>query len=87
MATPALNAEAVRNSPKDRVSVASSTFFLPLDLAFVIGSVVWGILIDGLGFKQVFMIAIGIVVTSAAAALFVFSRRAAGTEREMPAAE
>lgn len=87
MATPALNAEAVRNSPRDRVSVASSTFFLPLDLAFVIGSVVWGILIDRLGFRQVFMIAIGIVATSAAAALLVFCRRISGAEREMPEAE
>lgn len=57
MASPALNAEAVRGVPAHRVSIASSTFFLPLDIAFVAGSVIWGILIDRLEFSAVFLTA------------------------------
>ena len=72
MCTPALNAEAVRGVDKSRVSVASSTFLLPLDIAFVIGSTMWGIIIDHVGFNGMFFTAIGIIVAAAAAAVILF---------------
>ena len=57
MSEPALNAQAVRGVRKERTSIATSTFFLPVDIAFMAGSVLWGMMIDHLSFSFIFSIA------------------------------
>ena len=74
LATPALNAEAIRMAPKDRTSVASSTFYLPLDLAYLIGSVLWGIVIERIDFLGVFVVAAGLIAAALVMSLFAFAR-------------
>ena len=74
LVTPCLNAEAVRRAPLERASVASSTFFLPMDLAMIVGSTLWGGMIDLVDFKASYLIACGIVIASSAAAIPVLGR-------------
>ena len=73
LTSPALNAEAVRGVPKHRVSIASSTFFLPLDIAFVVSSVIWGIVIDSFSFRAAFGIAAGFVGAAMVLGAVIFS--------------
>lgn len=55
MSAPALNAQAVKSVSKDRVSIASSTFFLPMDISFMAGSLLWGVVIDNFSFTVSFI--------------------------------
>lgn len=73
MASPALNAEAVRGVKPHRVSVASSTFYLPLDIAFVAGALVWGVLIDRMPFTMVFFAAALVAAVALVLTLVVYS--------------
>ncbi|MBO5999892.1 MAG: MFS transporter [Lachnospiraceae bacterium] len=61
---PSLNAEAVRRAPVERASVASSTFFLPMDLAMIVGSTIWGGLIDLVDFKASYLVSICVIACS-----------------------
>lgn len=72
LATPALNAEAVRGVPKHRVSIASSTFMLPMDIAFVFSSIVWGMMIDSFRFSITFGVAATIIGMALFASLIIF---------------
>lgn len=74
LATPCLNAEAVRRAPVERASVASSTFFLPMDIAMIVGSTVWGAMIDLVDFKVSYLFSMIVLACSVAMAL-VFLRR------------
>lgn len=73
MTEPALNAQAVKGVCKERVSIASSTFFLPIDIAFMAGSMLWGMLIDNMSFALVFGMAATISGATFIFALCVFS--------------
>ncbi len=75
MATPALNAEAVRKAPKDRTGIASSTFFMSMGIVVVIASLFWGYMIDHFAFAAVYMTAIAILAVSAAAGTAAFRKR------------
>lgn len=52
---PALNAAAVKAASPERRSAASSTFMLPMDIGFMLGSVIWGAVIDLVSFDAVFI--------------------------------
>ena len=71
---PSLNAEAVRRAPVERASVASSTFFLPMDLAMIVGSTVWGGLIDLVDFRASYLVSIFVIACSIVLGL-IFLRR------------
>ena len=73
MVSPALNAQAVKGVPKSRVSVASSTFFLPMDLSFMAGSVLWGVMIDHFEFRILFLTAAGISCAAVFLSLILLS--------------
>lgn len=75
LASPALNAQAVKDVPKDRVSIASSTFFLPMDIAFMAGSVLWGVMIDFFSFSTVFGAAAGLCCAAMVLSFALFSTR------------
>ena len=72
LSSPALNAEAVRGVPKHRVSIASSTFFLPLDIAFVVSSIIWGIMIDSFSFSITFGVAAAFIGMAMFVSLIIF---------------
>ncbi len=55
IATPALNAEAVRFVPQSRRGAASATFFMATDIGIGIGGVLWGKILDNAGFRPVFL--------------------------------
>ena len=79
MTAPALNAQAVREVPKDRVSIASSTFFLPVDISFMAGSVLWGVMIDHFSFSVIFVTAAGLSAAALLLSLIMFlPRKSAG---------
>lgn len=75
MAIPAMNAAAVRSAPKERQGVASSTFFLQGDLYNMFGAMLWGNLIDLLGYTAVFQIGAGFAVLSIGLILLFFRRK------------
>ncbi len=75
MASPALNAQAVKGVPKTRVSVASSTFFLPMDISFMAGSVLWGVMIDYFEFRLLFVMAAGLSCIAVLLSFLLFSAR------------
>ena len=74
LATPALNAEAVRSAPAERTAAASSTFLLQNDLSVMLGSFIWGLAIDALGYRHVYTLA-GICVVGALALSVALLRR------------
>lgn len=73
MSAPALNAQAVKGVRKERVSIASSTFFLPMDLSFMAGSVLWGVMIDHFSFVVVFMTAAVLSLAAMFLSVILFS--------------
>lgn len=77
IASPALNAQAVKGVRKDRVSIASSTFFLPMDISFMAGSVLWGVMIDSFSFTVVFITAAALSGIAMILALILFSPKRA----------
>ncbi len=64
--TPALNAQAVRRSGHDRTAAATATYQLLLNLAFVLGPIILGIIIDVMSFRSVFIVCIGVVILAIA---------------------
>lgn len=73
--TPALNAEAVRNVPQERKSIASSTFYVPTDLAYVIGAILWGNVIARSGYKVLFIAASGLECAALIIAILVLRNK------------
>lgn len=75
IATPAVNAGAVRGVPDRRKSVASATFFLFINIAFVAGPIIWGKLIEGVGFTAVFEIAITMFILALVLSVFLLREK------------
>lgn len=52
---PVLNAIVRKNAPANRRGVASTTYFLSMDIGFGGGGLLWGVVIDTLGFSAMFI--------------------------------
>ncbi|WP_419893591.1 MFS transporter [Oceanobacillus kimchii] len=65
---PGFQTIAIQISPDSRSSHATSTFFILYDLGIAIGSFVWGLIVSGIGFSNVYLVAAAMVVV----ALFLF---------------
>lgn len=72
MTGPALNAAAVKKASSDRKGVASSTFLLPLDIAIMLSSILWGALIDTVSFGVTFFIAAVISVIAMLLTIWIY---------------
>ena len=59
------------------MSIASSTFFLPMDISFMAGSVLWGVMIDSFSFTVVFITAAALSGIAMILALILFSPKRA----------
>jgi MFS family permease len=73
--SPACQAAAVKYSPVNRRGAANGTYNLSNDIANGVGAVVWGIVIDALGYPAMF---IGCVICCAVAlvlAIFFFRKK------------
>lgn len=53
---PALNAWAVKNTPAHRRSAAMSTYLVSIDIGVGLAGIIWGALIDAMGFITVYYI-------------------------------
>ncbi len=74
MSAPALNAAAVKAAPPERRSAASSTFMIPMDIGFMIGSIIWGAIIDLVSFEAVFISSALSVVIALVLSIVFFSK-------------
>src|SRR5699024_3891266 len=69
---PALLATVVRKVPPARMGVATSTFYLTLDIGSGVGPVLLGLAVSLWGFSGMFLAAAGVVAVAAGCYLFVF---------------
>jgi predicted MFS family arabinose efflux permease len=80
---PTLNAQAVRKTPAGRIGVASTTFWLFVDLGVGLGGMFWGFMIDAAGYTVVYCSAAVCVLAALAASVLIFRKKksaaAAGT--------
>lgn len=67
---PCMQAVAVQSASQERRGSANSTFQLSNDLSNGLGAVIWGIVIDGLGYGAMLM---GCILSSAASLVLVFT--------------
>lgn len=74
MANPALNAAAVKAADPSRKAIASSTFMLPIDVAFMCSSIFWGAMVDSIPFPVIFTIAASVEIVALLFSLGVFAR-------------
>jgi MFS family permease len=84
--SPALNAVAVVDSPKNRTGVANATFAFFIDFGIVFTSPIFGNIIDNAatpeaGYVQIFMVSIGICVFSLILALVLLNDKARARRR------
>ena len=86
IATPALNAEAVRYVPQSRRGAASATFFMATDIGIGIGGVLWGKILDRSGFRPVFLGCILCICIAIVLSIIFFSG-ARGKKRPGPSQE
>lgn len=77
---PGFQTIAIQISPDSRSSHATSTFFILYDLGIAIGSFVWGLIVSGIGFSNVYLVAAAIVVV--ALLLFEFYYRRSSKKEE-----
>jgi len=75
IATPALNAEAVRHVPQSRRGVASGTFFIAMDVGIGIGGVLWGSIVDNFDIKYIFGGSVICVAIAAVLSIILFSKK------------
>lgn len=75
IATPALNAEAVRYVPQNRRGAASATFFMATDIGIGIGGLLWGRILDSTGFRAVFLGCVICILVSALLSVLFFGRK------------
>lgn len=66
---------AVQESPKDKKGLATSTFFIFMDLAHGIGSYVIGLLVSSFSFRMVYSIVALIILLSATVFYFVHGKK------------
>jgi len=64
----------VKAAGAERRSIASSTFMMPIDIAYMLASVIWGALIDMMPFVHVFAIAGGISIIAAIMSVVFFGK-------------
>ena len=55
---PALQAMAVRNIDPSRRGAANATFFLGFDIGIGIGSIVWGLIAEAMGYQYIYLFAL-----------------------------
>lgn len=67
---PCMQAVAVQSAPQERRGSANSTFQLSNDLSNGLGAVIWGVIIDGLGYGAMLT---GCILSSAASLVLVFT--------------
>ncbi|NMA69424.1 MAG: MFS transporter, partial [Desulfitobacterium sp.] len=65
---PVLQAMAVRNVPPERRGSSNATFFVGFDLGIGVGSILWGIIAELVGFQTIYLLA----MIPAVIGLFVF---------------
>ena len=58
VATPVLTAESVRLAPEDGKGNAVAVYYIGYDLGIGLGALLWGVMIDGLGYNAVFLVAV-----------------------------
>ncbi|MFS0752189.1 MFS transporter [Oceanobacillus sp. 1P07AA] len=83
---PGFQTIAIQTSPENRSSHATSTFFILYDLGIAIGSFVWGLIVSGIGFSNLYLVAAAIVIV----ALFLFEfyyRRSSKKEEKIAEAQ
>lgn len=69
-----LNSIAIQKTTPDKYGVASSTTLLGIDLGFIVGSAVWGIIADMLGYEIVFVLATIFLIISAVVSMFIIDK-------------
>lgn len=78
---PAFNAVAVVDSPEDRNGTANATFYFMMDFGILFASAGFGALIDAAadiaaGYRQMYLISVGITVLSMVMAVVLFNNKA-----------
>ncbi|WP_251552129.1 MFS transporter [Neobacillus muris] len=77
---------AVKVTPRERMGLATSTFFIALDAGLGFGPYVLGFIIPLTGYRQLYLIMAIVVLASTALYYFMHGKREAGTEFKMDAA-
>lgn len=72
---PTFNALAIRNVEPERRGVASSTYTMAFDISGGIAPVLWGLVIDGMGYTAMFSCAALFCLISLAFCVFFFRRK------------
>lgn len=75
---PALNAEAVKSVPENRRGAASATYYISIDVGIGIGGLLWGTIVDTIGFSFVFYGCVVCIIIAAILSLVFFLRSSSG---------
>lgn len=78
---PSMNAVAVVDSPEGRSGAANATFYCLMDIGIMIGSAVFGMVIDSAaipadGYRDVYLISLAICVLSLTMSILLFNKKA-----------
>lgn len=69
---PVCYAHAIKCSPKDRRGTATGTYYLSSDIAHGLGTMMWALIIDAIGFTGAFLVSAGILVIAVIVSFPVF---------------
>ncbi len=72
-----------RPAPPQRKAIASSTFMLPYDVAFMFSSILWGTMIDRLSFRAVFTCAACVVGLALVLSILLFHKKPVNSTERM----
>ena len=73
---PAMSASGIRGVSSHRRGAALATIHMPVEIAIALGSLLWGFLIDNVGFHAIYIGAICSLCVSAAMACYFFNEKA-----------